>query len=103
MLSVFAFLLSLGMPGVGWALAAIVLIVTSLLTRFIGKAYIGAALSVTLIHLFTLGPLAQVLSSSRGQPLPPTGPLIIAVVLPIAIAIASLVIRRRLPENGYRK
>jgi hypothetical protein len=92
LVSVFSFLLSVAMPGVGWVMAAIALIATSLLAPFIGKRYVIIALIVSSIHLFTFGPLSAWRQSSGTHGSLPILFLAISVILPIATALISIAI-----------
>ncbi|MGH8808159.1 MAG: hypothetical protein ACREX0_09810 [Noviherbaspirillum sp.] len=90
-LSCFSFLLSLGMPGVGWVMAALALILASLLTPFIGRRYVSVALIVSSVHLFTIGPLSFLHQPVGAQgSMPPLSTIIVVVVVPFAIALFSL-------------
>jgi hypothetical protein len=85
-LSVFSILVSLAMPGVGWTISAVTLIVASLSSPLIGKQYIGAALVISMVHVFTLGPLA----GFRLQPGMEMGFTAVAVVLPFLVGLSFL-------------
>jgi len=87
--SVFALLLSLPMPGVGWLLAALVLMAVSLLTPWIGRSYVTVSLIVSVFHLFTFGPLSLLQSESPFVHLP-TFYLLFFIVVPLGIAFLSI-------------
>ena len=96
LVSVFSFLLSLAMPGVGWAMAALALIAASALTPFLGKRYVIITLVVSSVHLFTFGPLSVLHQSSGTQGSSATLFLVIFVILPVATALVSIFTPNRL-------
>lgn len=76
------------MPGVGWVVAILALVVVSVLAPFSGRRYVSVTLVVSGIHLFTVGPLS--LLGQSGPDWPPVAELVIFVILPIVIALASV-------------
>ena len=56
-LSLIAIVVSLGMPGVGWVTAAFLLVLGSAFARYVGGPYLVCAWNVSLVHLFTFGPM----------------------------------------------
>lgn len=56
-LSIVAIVLSLGAPGLGWALASIILVMASLCLPWIGQRFVVLCMAVTVIHFVTFGPL----------------------------------------------
>ena len=91
-LSFFSFFLSLGMPGIGWVMAAVSLTLISMLTPYIGKRYAIISLILSSIHLFTVGPLSTLRHSSSTETLHLFSSLffIIAVLLPFVAAFISI-------------
>lgn len=89
-LSLLALLLSVALPGVGWVLAALTVITTSLLAPFIGRTFVIVTLILSGIHLFTFGPLSLI--GTNGPVQVPTKFLLIFVIIPAAIAILSILI-----------
>ena len=89
LLSSLSIVISLGMPGVGWIISALTLIVASLLAALIGKRSVGVVLGISLVHLVSFGPLA----GFDVQPGTGYGFVAITVVLPILLGI-SVVLRR---------
>jgi hypothetical protein len=57
-LSVFSIVISLGMPGVGWIVSVLTLIIASLVAALIGKRPVAVVLGISLVHLVSFGPLA---------------------------------------------
>lgn len=86
LLSIFSMLLSVSMPEVGWVMAAINIELASILTPPIGRRFLGAALGITVVHLFTFGPLADV------QALPglPLWFSVFFILVPIGFAVATM-------------
>ena len=56
-LSLAALVLSMGAPGLGWALASIILFLACLCSHWIGLRFVCLCLAVTVIHFVTFGPL----------------------------------------------
>lgn len=93
----FALSLSLPMPGVGWILAAFALTAVSLLTPWVGRSYVFVSLVVSIVHLFTFGPLSLLVSDGSLMQLPMFY-LLIFIVVPFGIALVSILLpvcRRR--------
>jgi hypothetical protein len=59
--------LSLGAPGLGWLLATVTMVTVSLCSRLVGQRWLCVCLGVTLVHLFTFGPLSRAPGSSFGS------------------------------------
>jgi hypothetical protein len=89
-LSVFTILLSIGMPGVGWMVAAGVLIVCSAITPWIGKRYIAGSLVVSILHLFSFGPLPLLGGAAAVHSWPPVWFLACFVAFPLLLAVMTL-------------
>jgi hypothetical protein len=64
LLSPGAIVLSLGAPGLGWALSGVTLIVASMCSPLIGRHWLVACLAFAIVHLLTFGPLGIYDSSS---------------------------------------
>lgn len=58
--SILAFVLSVGMPGIGWMIAALALIVSGLPGLGGASRYTIAVLTLSTFHLFSLGPMSAV-------------------------------------------
>jgi hypothetical protein len=87
-LSMLSFLLGAGMPGVGWVVAGATLIAISALTPFIGRGYVIVAMGVSIMHLYTFGPLA-------GGPAPASASFIATfVAIPLVCAVVSVFVPR---------
>jgi hypothetical protein len=84
--SVFSILLSVAMPGVGWVIAAINIFLASVLTPMIGRRFLGICLGITVVHLFSFGPLSDV-QSSLGLPLYFS---VIFILVPMVAAVATM-------------
>lgn len=67
MMSVVSVVLSLGAPGLGWLLATVTMVMVSLCARLVGQRWLCVCLGVTLVHLFTFGPLSRTTGSSFGN------------------------------------
>jgi hypothetical protein len=66
-MSVVSLVLSLGAPGLGWALATVTMIAVSLCSALVGRRWLVICLGVTLFHLFSVGPLNSSPASSFGS------------------------------------
>jgi hypothetical protein len=93
--SFFAFLLSIGMPGVGWIAAVAVLMVCSALTPWTGKRYLVGSLAVSILHLFSFGPLPVLGGAAAIRSWPPPWFLVFFIALPLILAVTTLFLRRR--------
>lgn len=74
-----AVVLSLGAPGLGWALTIILLYGGGFAAPRIGRIYLAASLAIALVNLFWVGPMA-------GFKLPldwEAGPVVFFLVLPL--------------------
>jgi hypothetical protein len=89
-LSTFAILLSIGMPGVGWMVAVGGLIVCSAITPWIGKRYLAGSLVVSILHLFSFGPLALLGGAVSTRAWPPAWFLACFVAFPLLLAVMTL-------------
>jgi hypothetical protein len=67
LMSVVSVVLSLGAPGLGWALATVTMVAVSLCSHLIGQRWLWICLGVTLVHLLTLGPLGGGKAPSFGS------------------------------------
>jgi hypothetical protein len=67
LMSVVSLVLSLGAPGLGWALATVTMVVVSLCSHLVGQRWLAICLGVTLVHLITVGPLNGSAGSSFGS------------------------------------
>jgi hypothetical protein len=76
----------MGAPGLGWVIAAVNLFLAGLLTPLIGRRCLGLCLVITIVHLFTFGPMSGVESSFKTSPLFSAG----LVLMPIVIAACLL-------------
>lgn len=63
-LSLCSIVLSLGAPGLGWALSGVTLIVASMCSPLISRNWLVACLVLTFVLLVTFGPLGVYNSSS---------------------------------------
>lgn len=79
--------MSLGLPGIGWVVAALTLVLTSFLVPWIGRKYVTVTLGISVIHVLTFGPLSLL---GQSRPVLPTFFLIVFVIAPIVIALISL-------------
>lgn len=89
-LSGLSIIISLGMPGVGWVISALVVIVASLMAPLIGISTVAIALAISLVHLVTFGPMA----GFRLQPGVDTGFGLIAIVVPFLVGFIVLLVAR---------
>lgn len=64
LLSIAAIVLSLGAPGLGWALASITLVLASVCSLWIGLRVVCLCLAATTIHFVTFGPLTYSVGSN---------------------------------------
>lgn len=55
-ISAAAIVLSLGAPGLGWALASIILVLASFCIAWLGRRIVAVCLAVAIVHFFTFGP-----------------------------------------------
>lgn len=78
------------MPGVGWMVAVVVLIVCSAMTPWTGKRYIRGSLVVSLLHLFSFGPLPLMGRAASVRSWPPSWFLACFVALPLLLAVIAL-------------
>jgi hypothetical protein len=67
LLSVVSIGLSLGAPGLGWAMATVTMVAASLCARLVGQAWLAVCLALTAVHVLTLGPLGGGAGSSFGS------------------------------------
>lgn len=51
--------ISLGIPGLGWLAGGLVLMIAGLLAPLVRKRYSAFVFAVTVVHLFTVGPLSM--------------------------------------------
>ncbi|RZI40497.1 hypothetical protein EGT07_22920 [Herbaspirillum sp. HC18] len=89
-LSLLAFVMSLGLPGVGWAVGMLALVTVSLLSHWGGRKYVVVTFLISTVHLFTLGPLSGLGKSTHQGDQPPVFFLIIFVIVPMTIALLSI-------------
>lgn len=78
----------MGAPGLGWVIAAFNLLLGGLFIRLVGRRCLGLCLDITIVHLFTFGPMSGVESSFTTSPLFSAG----FVLLPIATAACLLLL-----------
>ena len=81
-LAIFSILVSMGAPGLGWVVAVVNLLLAGLFIPRIGRRCLGLCLPITIVHLFTFGPMSGAESSFKTSPLFSVG----FVLLPIVIA-----------------
>ncbi|MDF3036165.1 MAG: hypothetical protein K0S28_1439 [Paucimonas sp.] len=98
-LSVTAILLSLGMPGVGWIMAVAVLILCSVGTPRLNKRYLAGSLAVSVLHLFSFGPLTILGGATSMRSWPPVWFVVLFVALPLGLAVIMLLPGRRQRRN----
>lgn len=94
-----ALLLSLGMPGVGWIIAVAVLILCSASTPWLNRRYLACSLAVSLLHLFSFGPLTILGGAISMRSWPPVWFVVFFVALPLVLAVIMLFPRRRKGRN----
>lgn len=100
-LATFSVLVSLGAPGLGWVVAAVNLFLVSLLTPLIGRRWVGLCLGISIVHLFTFGPMSDPKSLLDAPLLFSLG----FVLAPVLIALVSLRMRSRPsapPKDGEK-
>jgi hypothetical protein len=88
-----AFLMSLPAPGLGWIVAAGALVLTGVLTRWIGKSFASAVLAISVAHLLTLGPLSPLTRHTLASL--PGSFAVIFIIIPVLVALIPLVIPNR--------
>ena len=85
-LSIVSMVISLGAPGIGWAIAATILVIATFMTSLIGRLTLGICLAITVIHLFTFGPLSPMGHTSTLAP----AFIFLFAIAPLLIASASI-------------
>lgn len=92
LLSMMSILLSVGMPGVGWLMAALMLFVASASAPLCGSRPLALTIVLSIVHLVSFGPFAGL----RQQDGVEGSFVLIFIVVPFAIAIMVLyAIRQR--------
>lgn len=89
LLSLCSIVLSLGAPGIGWALSGITLIVASMCSSLIGRNWLAACLALAFTLLLTFGPLGTYDSSSFD----PDWVMVIFTFGPLTIGLAALLVQ----------
>lgn len=85
-LSIVSMIVSLGAPGIGWAIAATILVIATFMASLIGRLTLGICLAITVIHLFTLGPLSPLGLTFTLAP----AFIFLFVIVPLLITSASM-------------
>jgi hypothetical protein len=89
LMSIVSVVLSLGAPGLGWVLATVTMVAVSLCSYLVGQGWLWICLGVTLVHLFTFGPLGGDTGSSFG------GDWVFGAVftaMPFVVGVVALVV-----------
>ncbi|UOD30342.1 hypothetical protein INH39_00870 [Massilia violaceinigra] len=86
LLSLVSMVVSLGAPGIGWMIAAAILIIATFMTPLIGRLKLGICFVITVIHLFTFGPMSLLGLTFTLDP----GFIFLFALTPLLVALASL-------------
>ncbi|HEX8612204.1 MAG TPA: hypothetical protein VF800_13025 [Telluria sp.] len=85
-LSIVSMVVSLGAPGIGWVSAATILVIATFMTPLIGRLKLGICLVITVVHLFTFGPLSPLGHTSTLDPVF----IFLFAITPLLVALASI-------------
>jgi hypothetical protein len=89
-MALFSFLLGVGMPGVGWALAMLVLLALNVIARVLGPGFLWVGLGISVLHLLTVGPFPIVSRSVSRMDVPPLWFIVVLIVLPYVLSVATI-------------
>jgi uncharacterized membrane protein len=89
-IAIIAVMLGLGMPGVAWVVAMLILLAQNYIARKVGLRFLWGGLGISIFHLITFGPFPIVFKPFSKMEMPPIWFVLVFVVLPFMLSIGTI-------------